>query len=57
LCGGRRRRGHGGLRSGSGRRCYRHGDEDDNIGRKRGVEEKKSMLLIPCKDKRMSAHT
>jgi len=45
FCEGRRRRGHGGLRRGNGRRCYRHGDEDDIRGRKRGVEEKKSILM------------
>jgi len=44
LCGGRRRR-HGGLRRGSGRRCYGHGDEDKNRGSKRGVEEKKINAL------------
>jgi len=33
------------LIRGSGRRCYGHGDEGDNRGRKRGVEEKKLMLL------------
>jgi len=36
LCGGRRRRRHGGLRRGSRRRCYGHGDEDKNRGRKKG---------------------